>query len=54
MKKDRLLSTNLKNAVKEIIGTCVSMGVTVDGKPPKEIQKDINSGMYDAQLTQDF
>jgi len=54
MKKDRLLSTNLKNAVKEIIGTCVSIGVSVNGKPPKETQKDINSGMYDAQLTEDF
>lgn len=54
MKKDRLLSTNLKNAVKEIIGTCVSMGISVEGKHPKEIQKDINSGIYDAQLTQDF
>lgn len=54
MKKERLLSTNLKNAVKEIIGTCVSMGVNVNGKSPKETQKDINSGLYDAQLVDGF
>ncbi len=54
MKKDRLLSTNLKNAVKEIIGTCLSVGITINGKPPKETQKDIDNGVYDAQLSQDF
>ncbi len=50
MKKDTILSTNLKAAAKEIIGTCVSMGVTVDSKNPKEIQRDIDAGLYNDQL----
>jgi len=54
MKKDRLLSTNLKNAVKEIIGTAMSCGISVMGKSPKETIKDIDNGVYDAQLSQDF
>ncbi|MFX1297059.1 MAG: 50S ribosomal protein L11 [Promethearchaeota archaeon] len=54
MKKDVLLSTTLKAAVKEIIGTCVSMGVTVDEKLPKEIQQDINNGAYNSQLNQEL
>jgi large subunit ribosomal protein L11 len=54
MKKDVILSTSLKAAVKEVIGTCVSMGVTVEGKLPKEIQTDIDNGEYDSQLTQDL
>ncbi|NVM55062.1 MAG: 50S ribosomal protein L11 [Candidatus Helarchaeota archaeon] len=48
MKKDVLLSTSLKSAAKEVIGTCVSMGVTVDEKSPKEIQQDIDKGIYDS------
>ena len=52
MKKDVLLSTTLKAAVKEVIGTCVSMGVTVEEKSPKDIQQDIDNGEYDSQLNQ--
>ena len=54
MKKDSMLSTTLKAAVKEVIGTCVSLGATVEGKSPKEIQKEIDSGAYDSQLNQEF
>ncbi len=54
MKKAVLLSTTLKKAVKEILGTCVSMGVQVEGKSPKQIQKDIDKGLFDTQLNQEF
>ena len=47
MKIDEMLSSGLKAAVKEVIGTCVSLGVTVDGKPPKEMLKEITEGKYD-------
>ena len=30
--------------VKEVLGTCVSVGCTVDGKSPKDIQKQIDNG----------
>ena len=33
-----------KGTVKEILGTCVSVGCTVDGKKPKEIQALIDDG----------
>jgi large subunit ribosomal protein L11 len=52
MKYDILLSSDYKNAAKEIIGTCVSMGITVEGKDPREVQKEINEGVYDEQLVQ--
>ncbi len=35
---------DLKGAVLQVLGTCVSMGVTVDGKDPREIQKAIKAG----------
>ena len=50
MKRVELLSTNVKAAVKEVLGSCVSMGVTVDGKDPKEVQKEIDEGKHDAVL----
>src|SRR5207249_10728802 len=37
-------------AVKEVAGACVSMGVTVDAKEPKEFIKNLDAGQYDAAL----
>jgi len=44
IKKQSMLSYTLKNAVKEVLGTCVSMGVTVMGKDPREVQRMIDAG----------
>jgi large subunit ribosomal protein L11 len=52
MKADDMLSYDLKNAVKEVVGTCLSMGVNVDGKRPREILQAIDAGAYDAVLAQ--
>jgi large subunit ribosomal protein L11 len=52
MKFDALLSNDYKNAAKEVIGTCVSMGITVEGKDPREVQRDIDQGIYDDKLAQ--
>ncbi|MGZ4852004.1 MAG: 50S ribosomal protein L11 [Halobacteriota archaeon] len=46
MKRQSSLSYELKNTVKEILGTCVSMGVTVDEKPARDVQKAIDAGEY--------
>jgi len=46
MKRPELLSKTLKSATKEILGVCVSMGVTAEGKDPREIQKEIDEGKY--------
>lgn len=53
MKFDALLSPDYKNAAKEIIGTCVSMGITVEGKDPREVQKEVDEGVYDSVLVQE-
>lgn len=50
MKYDNLLGKELKQKTKEIIGTCVSIGVTVEGKKPKEIQKAIDEGEHDSKF----
>jgi len=46
MKKDSMLSKDKKTRFKEVVGTCVSMGVTVDGKDPKVVLKEIEKGGY--------
>jgi large subunit ribosomal protein L11 len=47
IKSPQLLAPNLKSAAKEMLGTCVSMGVTVEGKDPREVQKEIDAGSYE-------
>merc|ERR1712147_449428 len=37
-------SITLEGTVKEILGTCVSLGCTVDGKGPKDVTAAINDG----------
>ena len=50
MKYDNLLGKELKQKTKEIIGTCVTMGVTVEGKKPQEAQKAMDAGEYDSKF----
>ena len=50
MKYDNLLGKELKQKTKEVIGTCVSIGITVEGKTPQEVQKAIDEGEYDSKF----
>jgi large subunit ribosomal protein L11 len=49
-KHSALLAKDFKSAVKLIVGTCVSLGVLIDNKNAKEIEKDIDSGVYDKEI----
>ncbi|MDK2372031.1 MAG: 50S ribosomal protein L11 [Candidatus Korarchaeota archaeon] len=40
-------TSDLKKVVKQVLGTALSMGVTVEGKNPREIQREIDSGVWD-------
>ncbi len=44
IKQKQMLAYSLKSAVLEVLGTAVSMGVTVEGKHPKELQQEIKEG----------
>lgn len=46
-KLDSSYATSLKSVAKEVIGTCVSLGVKIEGKTPKEITAEINTGKWD-------
>mgnify|MGYP000108935487 CR=1 FL=1 len=51
IKKEDLKCKTLKAAVKTVLGTALSMGVTVEGKNPKEVQRELESGAYDDLLS---
>ncbi|MFH1443465.1 MAG: 50S ribosomal protein L11 [Candidatus Micrarchaeota archaeon] len=50
MKADSLHGKTLKSQTKEIVGTCKSMGLTVEGKDPVEMMKEIDSGKFDSEI----
>ena len=42
-----LLAYDLRNATKEVVGTCASMGVTIEGEDARTFKERIDSGEYD-------
>jgi large subunit ribosomal protein L11 len=50
LKKNDMGTKTLKAAVKNVIGTCVSAGLKVEGKKPKDVLKEIDSGAWDHEL----
>lgn len=47
-KGDNLLGKNIKMKAKEVMGTCLSMGVTVEGLDARDAQKEVDKGKWDA------
>jgi len=50
MKLSQTYAKSIKTAAKELVGVCTSMGVTIEGKDPKEAGKEIDEGLYDEVL----
>ncbi|ONM37326.1 60S ribosomal protein L12-3 [Zea mays] len=48
--RHRSMAKELAGTVKEILGTCVSVGCTVDGKDPKDLQQEIDDGEAKGRL----
>lgn len=47
MKEDSLLKTTKKAKVLKVASAAVSVGVTIDGKKPKDFQAAVKAGEYD-------
>jgi large subunit ribosomal protein L11 len=43
-------ASSLKSVAKEIIGTCLCLGIKIEGKTPKEITAEISQGKWDEKL----
>lgn len=48
--KRNSLGKNTKETLKEVLGTCLSMGVTVEGKNAREVIKEVDEGKHDSLL----
>lgn len=48
-----LLAYDIKNAAKEVGGTCVTLGVTIEDDNPREFAAKVDAGEYDDVLVGD-
>lgn len=51
-KHSDLLSYDIKNAVKEVGGTCVTLGVTIEGEDARTFAKRVDEGDFDDVLAE--
>ena len=49
-KKDTFLDKTYKSSIKTVLGTALSVGLTVEGEDPRLIQKRIDNGEYDDKI----
>ena len=51
VKLETSYASSLKSVAKQIVGTCVSLGIKIEGKTPKEFTDEINDGKWDSKFT---
>jgi len=52
MKMPSSYAKSTKTAAKEVMGTCISLGITVEGRDPRELQKELDQGKWDEVFQQ--
>src|SRR3989344_6037426 len=52
MKESSILHNSLKSVVKTVIGSCNALGILVEGKEAKDINKEIDSGRYNKEINE--
>jgi large subunit ribosomal protein L11 len=50
VKLEKSYADSLKSVAKEVVGTCLCLGIKVEGKSPKEFTAEINAGKWDEKL----
>jgi large subunit ribosomal protein L11 len=53
LKEDTIFGNDLKSKVKQVLGTCGSMGVLIEGKNAKDVIREINVGKYHNEIVQE-
>ncbi len=48
--KSNSLGSDVKEVTKEVLGTCLSMGVTIDSKNAREVIREVDKGNHDSLL----
>jgi large subunit ribosomal protein L11 len=47
MKMPNSYAKSVRTTAKEVMGTCVSLGITIEGKDPRDVQKELDQGKWD-------
>lgn len=50
MKSSGSLTRSLKNGANEVLGTCVSLGITVEGQDARKVIAQVKEGKFDSAL----
>jgi large subunit ribosomal protein L11 len=53
VKRAQSYGTTIKSVAKEVAGSCVSMGITIEGKPAKEFLSEVDQGRWDSALLEE-
>ena len=48
-----VISKDLKASVKEVVGSCVSLGILIESKPAKDFMEDVFEGKYDKEISEE-
>jgi large subunit ribosomal protein L11 len=43
-------ASSIKSVAKEVAGTCVSLGIKIEGKHPRDFTADVNAGKWDSKF----
>lgn len=49
-KIDSSYASSLKSVVKEVAGTCLCLGIKIEGKNPKEFTAEVTAGTWDSKI----
>ena len=52
-KLPNMLSKDLKSAVKTVIGSCQSLGILIENREAKDVEKEIQSGKYNTEIEEE-
>ena len=50
VKLESSYAASLKSVAKQIVGTCGSLGIKIEGKTPKEFTVEVNEGKWDSKF----
>ena len=50
VKLESSYATSLKSVAKQIVGTCIPLGIKIEGKTPKEFTAEINESKWDEKF----
>jgi len=45
-----MLAKEFKSALKSVIGSCMTMGILIESKDPKEVLQELDEGKYDKEI----